>query len=505
MKKYINKLFLVAAIIGVSTQSCTDLEEELYDQVALEDFFKTPEEVTSALGAAYTNLYGFGGNGNIYPAQEVTSDELVVPVRGNDWADGGAWTNLHQHTYNAETPNVGNTWNFLYNGVNTCNRLLFQLEPLEIDGKDALIAEIKTFRALYYYWLLDIFGNVPIVDRFDVPADYAPAKSSRQEVYNFVESELLANVPLLSKNVDNTTYARVNYYVGQMIMAKLYLNAEVYTGKGEWAKAAAACDEIINSGKYSLTENYFRNFSATNENSPEFIFAIPYDQVFAKGFNIGMMTLHYQSQFTYNLTQQPWNGFCSLQEFYESYEENDVRRGSFLVGPQYSSSGELLEDPAAEAGDPDGKPLNFTPEITDLFNAYRQAGARVGKFEFALGATDNLSNDFPVYRYADVLLMKAEALWRQGNGGGEALNLVNQIRARAGVEPFTSLNADNLLAERGRELFSEVHRRTDLIRFGKYNDPWWAKPASDPHVNIYPIPRAQLDNNKNLVQNPGYN
>jgi hypothetical protein len=136
--------------------------------------------------------------------------------------------------------------------------------------------------------------------------------------------------------------------------------------------------------------------------------------------------------------------------------------------------------------------------------ALRQAGARVGKFEFELGATPDLSNDFPVFRYADVLLMKAEVLLRTGNAGG-ALTLVNQIRDRAGVADFTSLDLDQLLAERGRELFSEVHRRTDLIRFGKYNAAWWEKPV-DPstHVNILPIPRAQLDANPNLRQNPGY-
>lgn len=219
------------------------------------------------------------------------------------------------------------------------------------------------------------------------------------------------------------------------------------------------------------------------------------------------------------MTFQPWNGFCSLQEFYESYEDGDLRkgkpntlagpsgvRGNFLVGPQFSSGGVILVDnDASAAADPDPV-LNFNPTINEIQpNAYREAGARVGKFEFALGATENLDNDFPVFRYADILLTKAEALWRQNPASAEALALVNQIRARAGVDPFTSLTADNLLAERGREMFAELKRRTDLIRFNKYNDARWAKPAdASKHVNIFPIPRAQLDANKSLVQNPGY-
>ncbi|MCB0607406.1 MAG: RagB/SusD family nutrient uptake outer membrane protein, partial [Lewinella sp.] len=181
-------------------------------------------------------------------------------------------------------------------------------------------------------------------------------------------------------------------------------------------------------------------------------------------------------------------------------------RGNFLAGPQYASDGVTrLIDDGAEAADPDGKPVTFTPELNELFpNALRQAGVRIGKFEFKNGGRTSLSNDFPIFRYADVLLMKAEAQWRQNASSATALALVNQVRARAGVPDFTELTADNLLAERGREMFYENHRRTDLIRFGQYNKAWEFKPASQPFRNIYPIPRAQLDANPNLAQNPGY-
>jgi len=524
MKKYNWLKLLCAGILFVSVnQSCTDLEEELFDQVTADNFFKTEEEFISALGAAYTSLGSFGGNANMYSLQEVTSDEVVVPTRGNDWNDGGEWRRLHTHTYNFEDPRIRDGWNFCFSGVNACNRLIFQFEGLEIDGKEAFLSELRVLRSLYYMWLLDTYGNVPIVEQFNVPDDFAPAngtdfQAGRQAVYEFVERSVLDNLENLSRAVDQSTYARVNYYVGQMILAKLYLNAEVYTGKPEWEKAVAACNEIINSGQYSLTGNYFDNFNAANEGSSEFIFVIPYDRVFLQGFNLPAMTLHYTSTQTYNLTFQPWNGFCSLEEFYNSYEDGDVRkgvpnteegpsgiRGNFLVGPQFSAGGERLVDSGAEPEDPDGPPLTFTPEINELQpRALRQSGARIGKFEFINGATQHLDNDFPVFRYADVLLMKAEALWRQNPSDPEALNLINQIRERADVDPFDSLDEDRLLAERGREMFSEVHRRTDLIRFGRYNDAWWEKPVSEPFRNVFPIPRSAIDANQNLTQNPGY-
>jgi hypothetical protein len=524
MKKYSWLKFLAIGLLLIPFgQSCTDLDEDLFDTVTEDNFFKTDEEFSSALGAAYSSLGGYGGNGNIYSLQEVTSDEIVVPTRGQDWDDGGHWRRLHTHTYNLEDDIINNGWSFFYGGISACNRLIFQFQGLDIDEseKQAVVDELRTLRALYYLWLIDTYGRVPIVDRFDVPPDFQPPNNTRQEVYTFIENELTQTISAgnLSEDVDQSTYGRATKWVAHMILANLYLNAEVYTGTAQWAKAAEQANMVINSGKFDLAGSYFDNFNVNNSGSIEFIMAIPYDEVFFTGFNLPMMTLHYLSQGTYNLTSQPWNGFCTLEEFYNSYEDGDLRkgkpntengpsgvRGNFLVGPQFSASGERLMDSGAESGDPDGPPLTFTPEINELGpNALRQAGARIGKFEFALGATPDLSNDFPIFRYAEALMIRAEALWRVNKGSTDALDLVNMIRERADVDPFTSLSEENLLAELGREFFSESKRRTQLIRFGQYNEAWWEKPA-DPsdHVNIFPIPRSQLDANKSLTQNPGY-
>ncbi len=511
MKKYIPlRLIIAVLLVAGFSQSCTDLDEELFSSIDGEEFLTSEDELIAALGVAYTNLYGLAGNVNVYPLQEVTSDEMVVPTRGNDWNDGGKWRRLHLHTYNSEDDEVGATWNFLFQGINTCNRLLFQFEniDIEVDNREQLVSELICLRGLFYWWALDLYGNVPIITDFDVPADFAPPNSSREEVYNFLVNDLEANVDNLSKAVDASTYGRMNFWAAKMLLGKLYLNAEVYTGKAEWEKAASVTGEIVESGLYNLTVDYFANFQEANESSTEFILAIPYDEVFAPGFNLGQMTLHYANQATYNMQDQPWNGFCTLEEFYNSYEEDDARLGSFLVGPQFDADGNRLEDDSAEDEDPDGPPLTFTPELNELGpNCLRQAGARIGKFEFTLGITQNLSNDFPIFRYADAMLMHAEALWREtgDNTNQQALMLINMVRERAGLDDIDTITAEALLMERGHELFAEGHRRTDMIRFGTYNDALWEKPE-DPsdHVNIFPIPQAQLDNNENLMQNPGY-
>ena len=518
MKKiFINTKLVVAGIfLMVFNLSCTNLDEEIFSEVTQDNFFQSDEEFISALGAAYTQLYSIGGNSTLYPLQEVTSDEVTVPQRGNDWEDGGNWRRLHEHTFTSEDDRIIGGWNFVFGGINDCNRLIFQFDQLGAEGSEAFIAELKVLRALFYYWALDLYGNVPIVERFDVEAGYLPETQSRQEVYDFVEKEILENIDLLSTDTDASTYGRINYFVAQTILAKLYLNAEVYTGTPQWEKANTACDVVINSGRYNIVPAFFDNFADNNGGSPEFIFAIPYDKVFAQGFNLPFMFLHGQSRLTFNLTISPWNGFCSVQEFYESFEEGDIRKESFLVGPQFTSAGEPLLDPNYEQADsenpgkpvdPDGPQIVFTPEINELFPlALKQAGVRVKKWEYAPGGNGNLNNDFSIFRYADVLMMKAEAMWRMDPGSADALTLVNQVRLRGNnpIEPLTSLTAEDLLAERGREFFSEIHRRQDLIRFGEFNKAWWAKPASDPSRNIFPIPRPQLDANPNLTQNPGY-
>ncbi|MEO5906886.1 MAG: RagB/SusD family nutrient uptake outer membrane protein [Saprospiraceae bacterium] len=507
-------IITIGIFFFLTLPSCADLNPEFSDVITEENFFKSEAEFIAALGSAYTNLYSMCNHGTYFSLQEVSSDEAAIPIKGPDWEDGQQWLRVHRHLYNPSEGVFNNVWNFCYGGINTCNRLIFTFEQAGGAEADAFIAELRGLRAYYYLILLDVFGNVPLVTQFDVPEGFKPTTENRQAVYNFVESELTTQVPLLSKEVNSSTYARVNYYVGQAMLANLYLNAEVYTGTAQWQKAINATNEIINSGAYSLEGNYFSNFAINNAGSKENIFVIPYDAVNAGGFNLSQMTLHYESQKTFNLIDQPWNGYTTLAEFYNSFTPDDIRLtggglrpyGVLLYGPQYSSTGERLVDNSdLWYPDTEGRLVNFNPELNELSpNAHRDGGARLSKYEYALGGRPNMSNDFAIFRYGDILLAKAEALWRLNSGSSEGLDLVNMIRARAGVPAFGSLTADNLLAERGREMCFETKRRTDLIRFGHYTDARWEKPASEPFRTLMPIPLGQIQVNPNLDQNPGY-
>lgn len=562
MKKssFILKVILVGFIMTFISQSCTNLDEELFGEVTPDNFFQTEEEFIAALGSAYTQFGNFA-SGDPQWLQETGTDEMVVPTRGQDWDDGGHWRRMHLHSWTYEDGNMNGGWNFGFSGVNTANRLIYQFQVLVDNGQveqaaaDAFIAELETVRGFFYWQLIDLYGNVPLVMDF-ATAEAQPPTVSRTEVFNTILANLETAVPKLSKEVDGTTYARMNYYAGQALLAKMYLNAEVYSGTAMYDKVLLACDAIINDSKYSLEGNYFANFNVDNSGSNEFIFAIPYDEVFFGGFNIAVRTLHYGSQQSYDLTAQPWNGFCTLEEFYNSYDDTDlrkgdpgtidapaIRRGNFIAGYQWTTGGVLVMDDGIKGaqldrvppflGDPDGKPLNFgsigsgQPQINELGpQALRQAGVRIGKWEIEIGAMpDNMNNDYGVFRYADVLLMKAEALWRLGRGA-EALPLVNLIRTRASQPDLASLDGPvsfdmagpsipggELLNEIGREMFAENHRRQDLIRWDLFDKvDLWVLPfynsgdaiRTDPVTNIFPIHRDKLDANPNLTQNPGY-
>ena len=215
-----------------------------------------------------------------------------------------------------------------------------------------------------------------------------------------------------------------------------------------------------------------------------------------------MRTLNSALKATYGMTPTPWNGFATRAEFYNTFSNDDARKAIWLVGPQLDAAGNVLT--FKDAVDNVDKQLIFTPTITSLEKAFGNEGVRNVKYEVQRNNTRNdQDNDFVIFRYADVLLMKAEALMQTGNAAG-ALESVNQVRERAKVAPLTTLTMDELLAERGRELAWEGWRRNDLIRFGKWENAWEFKNNSDINRRLFPIPSQQLSNNPNLKQNPGY-
>ncbi|MBC7923735.1 MAG: RagB/SusD family nutrient uptake outer membrane protein [Ferruginibacter sp.] len=486
-------IVLTLGIFGLlSVQSCTNLDEEVYDQVTPDEFGQNQEQLDALVGPIYSSLGDYFGNMN---ELNTTTDEQIVPTRGGDWKDGDRWKRLYQHEWNPtqDDGTFNGPWTWIYNNVTSINQQL--INPSIKDART--IAELRALRAFYHYLALDLFGNVIIASGVSTES---PDQKTRPETYAFVEKELLEVLPSLTSNTGGAQYGRMNKHVAHMILAKLYLNAEVYTGTPQYAKAVVECDSIINSGRFSLSNDFFANFNSTNQASPEIILATPLDKTKRGGFNIQMRTLHYKSQLTYNIGNAPWNGYCTLAEFYNSFEEKDVRKRMWIVGQQFDITGKPLDD--------DKVPMVFTPEIPAFEMPAgptgRLAGARGGKYEIQKNNPNaDQDNDFVIYRLADAYLMRGEAQFRLGNTAGALVDF-NFIRTKRSVDPFAALTLDVILAERGREFAWEYQRRQDLIRFGKYTDARQFKAASPSFRNLFPIPTSQIALNPKLKQNPGY-
>jgi hypothetical protein len=535
--KNINKLFLVCCAL-LTISACTDLDEVLVGEVGAPFNGEEPSfgnfdgggaGPSDGIASAFNQLResGSANHGGYWSIQSVSTDEMAVTQKGGDWFDGGIWIDMHRHTYNPSNGPITGTWGAQYNAIGACNTAL-----ASGDLDENQTAQVRALRAFFYYRLLDLYGRVKIVT---TPGADAP-QSTRAQVFDFVESELLAALGIasvsptmdLSSSPLGTTQEpyRINQFAALGLLAKVYLNAEVYTGSARWSEAADAADYVIANGGYMLSDDsvvvpnpgrrpsvetdpdnltgYAAVFAPNNQNNPEIIWSIAYDNVSGANMNFAQMTLHYSSQFTWNIQSQPWNGYSALEDFYNSYEDGDARKeANFLVGPQADYEGSVILDYAAPI---DELELNYTVEINELEpDASRKGGARLGKFSNRQGQRDNMDNDYPIIRLGDMYLIRAEGQSRAAGDWSVGLADVNTIRARAGVPALGSITADEFLAERGREMFMEVTRRQDLIRFGKFNDAWWEKPASQEFRNVFPIPQEQIDaSGGTLTQNPGY-
>lgn len=483
--------------------SCGDMELEP-DEVPLKD-----EVVLSFTDPAYHSLNELLDITAFLAAQEISADAVVAPTRGDVWYDGGHWIRLYQHQWEPTDPVIIGSWSALYKTVGQCNKLLESLEDLENDEISVVAAELLGLRALLHYWLMDLYGSPIWITEYNPDPD-SIRNTPRIEMYNILLDEIRSIEGDLTRDISSSDNHRFHYFTSRMLLAKMYLNAEVYTGIPEWTQLIEVCDEILSSGIYSLEDNYFDIFKTDNKSSSELIFAVSRPPDNMSGLRLHMATLHPQHQKTYQLEGQPWNGWCATAEFFNSYQENDVRKGNgqypgnFIYGIQFSDVGDTLRDVLSEEVDPRAPVLNLTSSISDIHQAKTNEGARIAKFEVQQGSSQYLDNAFPIFRLADVVLMKAEALLRL-NREPEARVLVNQIRQRAGLSALERLTLDELLAERGRELFMEMHRRTDLIRFGKFHDPRWEREVSEECRSIFPIPITGFGiADRKLTQNECY-
>ena len=564
MNKVLNmkSLKTLSLILGacVTFYACTDLEEELAGEFT--EAYSEANPAAPFLNAGsgpYSKLRdGSAGHFGHFSAQTLPSDEAWIATKGGDWYDGGILIDLHKHNFLANNGILGNTWNQMYGGINAVNDALAGADD---DGT----SQLRTVRAFFYYRLLDLYGRVKIITQ---PGQDA-AQSSRADVFNFVEGELLAVAGLTRADFQaggtiapsqfgprNNAY-RANEYAAIGLLAKLYLNAEVYTGTAMYAEAAAAADYVIENGGYRLAtasysgntggygqpfervnlgrlnsnqvareegniytydnlEGYAAIFGANNENNPEFIWSIEFDEVNAGGMNFAKMTLHYGSQFTWNFEAQPWNGYATLSDFYNDYDAGDRRQeNNHIAGVQRTFNGGIVRDYAKEPEDLDSA-LDFTPSNTGgIFpNGLRQAGARLGKFSFKQFGRPDQDNDYPIVRLGELFLIRAEGNIRGASNGWDpaaGLNDVNIIRARSGAPALSAaqLTRDEFLSERGREMFQESTRRQDQIRFNKYvagSDTGKGTSVSPAFKNVMPIPLDAINaSSGSLTQNPGYN
>lgn len=489
--------------------SCTDLTEKVYSDIPMNEFFQNEQELLMNAGRAYSKLQGFPREQGLWSLLTMTSDEgVIVKLEDGSWWDNGRWDELQTHNFSSSNKINRLAWEYIFGGITACNEVLYETaqSALEFDGKYKILAEIKVLRALFYYWAMDGWGNVPFT--VDFADKNLPVQKDRAFLFDFIEKEVQENLPYLDEVPEASNYGRVTKSMAYTLLAKLYLNAGEWTGTARWKEAENYCDSVIRQNRFTIEANYFDNFKINNEGSRENIFVIVYSSLLTTdNFYWFDLTLAPESVATYKLNDTPWNGFITSPEFFQSYDEKDLRRHAWLFGQQYDASGNKLYE--LHSGDTSWfKYEPIFPEAKYKTGRHKWDGARCCKYEFQTDGLQlysrEMDNDFVFFRYADVVLMKVEAMMHQGRTA-EAVQLTDfqNIRTRAGLLPYTAeeLTEEELLAERGRELAWEGHRRQDLIRFGKWTGKWWAKGITPASRKLFQIPQTALDANPNLKQN----
>ncbi|MBS7230277.1 RagB/SusD family nutrient uptake outer membrane protein [Flavobacterium psychroterrae] len=500
----IKNILIAGSVCFLALFGCTDISENVYDKYPADEFYGTPEGANIALASVYAEIPGDFQRNNIpgvgyagadngwYDMNCMSSDEQVIPHRNTgDWQQDFA--RLHKHEWLPTDFIINNTWNWLYKSVFNANLAVGLLEKSNAEASK--IAEAKVLRAFFYYLLIDDYGDVPFFTDNNITVDKIP-QSSRKEIYSFIVKELTENVELLSGTRGGNYYGRFNKWAGYTLLAKVYLNAQVYTGEAKWSECLAACNKVSEGG-------FALHSGAANASSPLgnkyyelFGDVLPEDETILPIYatldvvsrNIYAVRSVYGPHGTALFGMAGWNGTIVPKDFFLKYALTDIRRQQFLVGEQ-----------------PGG--YNYTLEVASLDNpgADPQAGVRNVKF-YPAGAKSGggASNDFPIFRYADVILMMAECNARLGNPGA-AKPFVDQIRQRAGLDALAANpTLDDIYNERGFELNWEGHRRQDMIRFEKFLLANEFRPASPAFRKLFPIPTSALDANRGLKQNPGY-
>ena len=551
MKRY---RFLFLLLAALSMTSC--LDEHPKDQLDEDAIYGSASDIYIN---AVASLYNYIGGANesegiqgtcrgIYDYNTLTTDEAIIPIRGGDWYDGGLWNAMYQHRWTADDQSLYDTWKYIYKVIVLANKSLDIISSksglLSAAQQEEYRAEVRAIRAMFYYYAMDMFGRVPLVLSTDEQrySSLFQGQTDRSSVFHFVFQELqqvLPSLPDQHSNKEGNYYGRITQPVVNFLLAKLALNAEIYMyddwtrgyanrPKGSdirfsvpaaeasshggdkelnaWETCIYYCDKLAEEG-YVLESDDAFNFSTHNETSKENIFTIPMDKnIYTNQFHYLFRSYHYTHGGALGWGSE--NGTCATistmkANHYGEADEDARCKMNFVAGVVKVDGHELLMD--------NGKPLEYQPfEVAqNLTNSkfVKTAGARMAKYE--VDRTSYMdgklqSNDIVLFRYADALLMKAEAKVRNGENGDEELN---RIRARVGM-PYRKATLDNILEERLLELVWEGWRRQDLIRFGKFTGAYDLRTPlqgeSSGYTTVFPIPQKCIDLNSELVQNKGY-
>ena len=539
MKKYIS--ILAAALVAMMTTAC--LSEDPRDQLYEDDIYNSANNIyINAVAVLYNYIGGSadseglqGTCRGVYDYNTLTTDEAMIPIRGGDWYDGGLWENMYQHKWSPNDLPLYNTWKYLYKVVVLANKSLYIIDKYSLhlteEQRVAYEAEVRAVRALFYYYIMDMYGRVPIVTSYEQPQDEV-VQSERSEVFRFIVDELQEVAELLPNERSNKMgnyYGRVTRPVAHFLLAKLALNAEIYcddnwtdgvpqngkeiffTVDGEelnaWQTCIKYCDKLAEVG-YVLESDYSYNFAVHNENSNENIFTIPLDKnLYAAQFWYLFRSRHYNHGGALGGSSE--NGTSAnistvLAYGYGTDEEDARFTKNFYAGvvevdgkPVMMDNGEQLEYFPLELK------LNLTgsPYV-------KTAGARMAKYEVDRTSHSDgrqPDNDIVLFRYADAMLMKAEAKVRNGEDGSAELN---EVRSRVGM-PYREATLENILEERLLELVWEGWRRQDMVRFGVYHKSYDQRTQlpdeENGYTTVFPIPQKSIDLNPKLQQNRGYN
>lgn len=533
---------IISSVIIAILSLTACLNEHPKGQVDEEQVYTSANEVyINAVASLYANIgsnqesEGLQGTcRGIYDYNTLTTDEAIMPTRGGDWYDGGLWQNMYLHQWTASDNYLYNVWAYLFRVIVKCNESLAIIEShktlLSESEFTTYKAEVKAVRALFYYYAMDMFGRVPLLTTSNIKTSDVRQRE-RSTTFRFIVDELQAVAPLLAderSNYEGFYYGRITRHVAYFLLAKLALNAEIYsddnwvdsttpngssimfsvdgTTMNAWQTCIYYCDLIRDAG-YRLADDYASNFAVHNASSVENIFTIPLDKnLYTPEFHYLFRSRHYNHGGAYGCSAENGTSATLHTMAVNGYgtDSPDTRLGiNFSVDTIRVDGKKVMLD--------NGEPLVYHPlkvelDLTD--SPYKQtAGARMAKYEPDRSAYNDgkqVDNDIVLFRYADVLLMKAEAKVRNGESSNTEMN---EVRNRVGMSEREA-TLESILNERLLELVWEGWRRQDLVRYGLYHKTYDIRTPdaseSDGHTIVFPIPKKTLRLNPNLSQNPGY-